>query len=398
LKGSNHLTDLRAVKRHYGLDWLRIGAFAILILYHSALHFGPHPWVVRAHQTYEWLALPLAAIYPWRLLVLFAVSGYATAAMMGRSKGIFPFFRERSSRLLIPLLFGITFIVPPQSWARFSVDYGYTGSLFQFWLQENFRFSSWFGHTLPHWEHLWFLGYLWAYTGLVVLFMACVRPWQRGATALAGLLAKGPAVLLAPISFLVITRLTLMKLGLTGTGMFDDWLGDSHYLPAFLFGFLLAIHPPLWDAIRRWWTAAAALAALSYGTIVALLGLYGTVENLPTIALALEAASDSMMGWSMMIVMFKLADTVLNRDHPLRETLARAIFPAYLVHQTAIVLMGWYLLDFKLPGVVAFIIIAATVVTSSAAAYWLATRVGWLGTLLGVPPRPSAPKTRLATA
>ncbi len=396
--GLDHLTELHAVKRHYGLDWLRIGAFAILILYHSALHFGPHPWVVRAHEVYEWLIWPLAAIYPWRLLVLFAVSGYATAAMMSRSTGIGAFFRERSGRLLIPLLFGMTFIIPPQSWARFSVDFGYTGTLLEFWTQENFRFSSWFGRTLPHWEHLWFLGYLWAYTGLAALFVATVPPWRRFASGLAGFLAKGPLVLIAPVAFLITARLGLMKLGLTGSGMFDDWLGDSHYLPAFLFGFLLALHPSLWAAIDRCWKGAALLSILSYGATASLFWIYGSIEGLPTLGLALEAIADSSMGWSMMIVMLKLADSALNRDHPWRETLARAIFPSYLVHQTAIVLMGWYLLDFKLPGLVAFAIISMTVVASSAGAYWLATRIGWIGTLLGVPPRPLPAKKRLAHA
>jgi len=27
--------------RHYGMDWLRIGAFALLILYHIGMYFVP---------------------------------------------------------------------------------------------------------------------------------------------------------------------------------------------------------------------------------------------------------------------------------------------------------------------------------------------------------------------
>jgi hypothetical protein len=35
------------IGRHFGLDWLRIGAFAILILYHIGLYFAPGHWHFR---------------------------------------------------------------------------------------------------------------------------------------------------------------------------------------------------------------------------------------------------------------------------------------------------------------------------------------------------------------
>ncbi len=386
------------MKRHFGLDWLRIGAFVILILYHSALHFGPHPWVLRAHQTHDWLVWPLHAVSPWRLIVLFAVSGYATAAMIGSKGSVGAFFRERSSRLLIPLLFGITIVVPPQSWVRLIADQGYTGSFLQFWLTENFRFGPFLGRTLPHWEHLWFLGYLWAYTALLALFIALVKPWKNLAARAAGLLSRGRVLLILPISFLIVARLALMKLGLTGEGMFDDWLGDSHYVPAFLFGFLIARHAELWAAVRRCRSVAALLAMLSYGVIAGTIALYGPLENLPTAALAVESAADSVMAWSMMIVMFALADRVFNHDHRWRAPLAQAIFPAYLVHQSVIVLVGWALLDWHLPGAVAFGVIALSVVAVSALAYLLAVRVRWMGSLLGVAPKARVTKPPLAAA
>jgi glucans biosynthesis protein C len=390
------LTDGLKIKRHLGLDWLRIGAFAILILYHTALHFGPHPWVVRAYHTYDWLVWPLNAVSPWRLLVLFAVSGYATAAMVTSKASVAAFFKERSSRLLIPLLFGMTVLVPPQSWVRMTVDFGYAADFAHFWLADNFRFGTLFGRPLPHWEHLWFLGYLWAYTALLAGFIAFVRPWRAILTRIGDLLAIGPMVLVLPIMLLVLSRLSLMKFGLTGGGMFDDWVGDSQYIPAFLFGFILAFHAPLWDAVRRWWRWALGMAVAAYTLMMALLWGYGGAAGLGMAGLAAETAADSIMAWSMLIVMLKLADTVLNRDSPWRPVLARAIFPAYLVHQTVIVLVGWALRDFGLPGGVVFLIIAGSVVIASAAAYQLAVRVRWMGPLLGVAGQSPAIKRALA--
>ena len=46
--------------RHYGMDWLRIGAFALLILYHIGMYFVPWDWHVKIAQpvSYTHLTLP----------------------------------------------------------------------------------------------------------------------------------------------------------------------------------------------------------------------------------------------------------------------------------------------------------------------------------------------------
>ena len=72
------------IGRHFGLDWLRIGAFAILILYHIGLYFAPGHWLVKSAEIEPWVAYPIAAISPWRLMIIFAVSGFASAAMLQR--------------------------------------------------------------------------------------------------------------------------------------------------------------------------------------------------------------------------------------------------------------------------------------------------------------------------
>ncbi|MEP7349794.1 MAG: acyltransferase family protein [Sphingorhabdus sp.] len=371
------------VQRHIGLDWLRIGAFAILIFYHSAMYFGPFHWVLKASHPADWLAYPLTAISPWRLMVLFAVSGYATAAMIAKS-GPGRFFGERSKRLLIPLFFGIAVIVPPQSWVRLATENIYTGSFTAFWLNDYFRFGPYSGHTLPHWEHLWFLGYLWGYTAVLAGFIALAPDWRRYAMVAGNWLGHGYRLVLIPAAAMIIFRLLMIKEGMANHGMFDDFIGDAHYIPAFLFGFLLARNPLLWDAVRRCWRLALAGSVTSYAVLAYALSAGSTDGNLPTWLHLAETVADSAMAWMMVPVAFQMAHILLNRDHPWRAILAEAVFPAYLVHQTVIVLFGWYLLRFDLSNIIGFTLIAAAVIVTSAAAYGLAKKVRWLGPLLGV--------------
>ncbi len=372
------------IGRHHGLDWLRIAAFAILIGYHTAMYIGPQNWVVKVASPSEWVAYPLNAVSPWRLMVLFAVSGYATAAMLGKFDGLSRVFAERSKRLLVPLLFGIAVLVPPQSWVRLVSENGYARSFTTFWLHDDFRFGDLLGHTLPHWEHLWFLGYLWAYTALLVAAVMWLPGWKSGSAKLAAWLSKGHRLLLVPIAIMVPLRLVMVKEGLATHGMFDDFIGDEHYIPAFLIGYLLAGHPVLWEAIRRTWKGAAALSLLALVAlmIVTAYDLSGT--EMPTPLLILNNIADTMMAWAMIPVALYVADRFLNRSSSWRQTLAEAVFPAYLVHQTVIVVLGWYLLRFNLPNAAAFTIIATAVIASSALAYWLARQLGRAGMLLGV--------------
>ena len=74
------------MQRHYGLDWLRIGAFAILILYHIGMVFVP--WGFHAKlATEQWVTIPMMLSNPWRLSLLFLVSGYASRALCVRHPG-----------------------------------------------------------------------------------------------------------------------------------------------------------------------------------------------------------------------------------------------------------------------------------------------------------------------
>ncbi|MGC8001012.1 hypothetical protein ACP3XN_26790, partial [Salmonella enterica] len=72
------------MERHYGLDWLRIGAFGLLILYHIGMVFVPWGFHAKTAQPLPWVVVPMLAINSWRLLLLFVVSGYASRALLVR--------------------------------------------------------------------------------------------------------------------------------------------------------------------------------------------------------------------------------------------------------------------------------------------------------------------------
>jgi len=64
------------------MDWLRIGAFVLLIFYHVGFSFTPWGYQTPSRGVVGWAEIPLLGLSAWRLALLFAISGYASAALL----------------------------------------------------------------------------------------------------------------------------------------------------------------------------------------------------------------------------------------------------------------------------------------------------------------------------
>jgi len=370
--------------RHYGLDWLRIGAFALLIFYHVGMVFVPWAYHVKLPGP-DWATVPMLATNPWRLSLLFVVSGYASRALLTRSPALGAFARSRSARLLIPLAFGMAVVVPPQPWAELASKFGYAGSYWTFWTHDYFIFSSLHGVPMPTWNHLWFVAYLWAYTMALALALAAVPArvrdaGQRGFDRLFG----GPAVLVLPLAWLLVVDLWLFPGGQETHGLFDDGLAHATYLPAFLFGFGLAAAPGVLAALVRWWKPMAALAVLSYA-VAAGIEWHWPGDAIPPYPVGhIFSAARAVQGWSSIAALIGFVDRHWNHDHRWRQMLTEAVFPFYLIHQTIIVVVAWLLTPAGLGAGANFAILVAATVAGCWAFYLIGRSIAPLRPLIGL--------------
>lgn len=377
--------------RHYGLDWLRIAAFTLLIVYHIGMVFSPWDWVLKTPYRVPALITPMSLLTPWRLALLFAVSGYASWHLFAKSGRAGAFLRSRNIRLLIPLAFGMAVLVPIEMWVRV-MDKGYPHGLIQFWTHDYWRSGEFWGRQFPSWEHLWFVAYLWAYTAILAAGLALNRPRLEACAAwLVAWLSKGWRILWAPVALLALAKLALLFVVEEEHGLFRDWAGHAQYVPMFLFGFVLAGSPQLWAPLQRWWKAAFAIAAAAGATVVTVELTFPGEAIPPHWVMATERAAQVTMAWTMTIALFVLADRHWNRDHRWRKPLAEAVFPFYLIHQPAIVLITWYSLPLGLNPLVEFALLLAGTSVICAAFYLFGREFGWLRPLIGLGPRHRKP-------
>ena len=387
-----------AVERHYGLDWLRIGAFALLILYHVGMVFVPWSYHVKLPGP-AWATVPMLAVNPWRLALLFLVSGYASRALLVRTPTLGAFTRNRSARLLVPLVFGMAVVVPPQPWAELASKFGYAESFATFWARDYFVFASIHGVPLPAWNHLWFVAYLWVYTMMLAALLAALpyavrEAMQRGFERA----FAGAAVLAVPLAWLVAVDLWLFPGGRETHAMVDDWVAHAIYLPAFLFGFALAAAPRVLAALVRWWRPMAVVAVLSYA-VAAAIAWHWPGKAIPPYPVGhVFSAARAVQGWSAIAALIGFADRHWNRDHRWRAMLTEAVFPFYLVHQTIIVVVAWALIPAGLGMGANFAVLVVATISGCWLFYLVGRSIAPLRPLIGLRARPRRPSPSLSMA
>ena len=85
--------------RRYDLDWLRIFAFGVLILYHVGMFYVTWDWYLKSRYSSAFLE-PIMGLTAGRLALLFFISGAALRLAMDR-RAVGSFLSDRITRLLV---------------------------------------------------------------------------------------------------------------------------------------------------------------------------------------------------------------------------------------------------------------------------------------------------------
>ncbi|MBN8808472.1 MAG: acyltransferase [Sphingomonas sp.] len=371
------------MRRHYGMDWLRIGAFALLILYHAAMVFTPWGFHVKTERPIEWMSVAMLITNPWRLTLLFLVSGYASRALLAKSDGVGAFLSSRTARLLIPLAFGIAVMVPPQSWVELVTQHAYPHGFGYFLLHDYFAFDDAVGIGLPTWNHLWFVAYLFTYTAALALLL--VLPWPARTQHWFDRAFGGWRALVLPTLYLILSQVVIFHRWADTQDLIHDGTAHLAFFPAFLFGFALARSPSVMAGFVRWWPVAAVLAAGSYAVGAGIELAYPDGGPFPPPWIADQMlVAHQIQSWTTVAALVGIAERYLNRDAPFRSMLTEAVFPFYLIHQTIIVLVEYWVRPLGIGAAGEFSVLVIATVAGCWAFYRIGREIGWLRPLIGL--------------
>lgn len=374
--------------RRYELDWVRIFAFFLLVLYHVGMYYVSWDWHVKSPHASDTLEPLMLASSPWRLSLLFFISGVACSHLL--HKRPVGFVGERSRRLLIPLLFGMLVVVPPQAYFEVveKLPGGYHDGYLAFW-GRYLRGDDSFCRAgdcldLPTWNHLWFVAYLWVYCLLLGLGMRWLGGGVRR-SIFEGIAAalSGWRLLWVPIVALGLARISLLDRFESTHALVDDWYNHAQYALVFAFGVVLARRDAAWTLLARTRWMTLLLALLAYAAILGYFTTYSDIEPPQSLRMAMRMVWASFQ-WLAIAAVVGFALAFAPGDSPARRYLTEAVFPVYILHQSLIVVFSQGLEPLGLlPPVEGPLLVFATL-AASFAGFELVRRVDPLRPLFGL--------------
>jgi glucan biosynthesis protein C len=381
------------MNRRHDIDALRVLAFAGVILYHVAMYYvADWPWHLKSPHAAEWLQTPMRALNLWRMDLVFLISGLALGFLQ-RSRPTGALLRERSWRLLLPLVFGMLVIVPFQAYAQ-GVANGHIAPGFAAFLRRYLVGGPWpagafdgsdFGLT---WNHLWYLPYLWLYTTLLVVLQPLLdsAAGQRLRVAFCGL--RGAALLLPALPLMAWSLTVWPHFPPTHDLIHDGWL-HAVYVTLFLYGWWAGTDAGWWSAVARWRRRALGIAL---GMLALYLGLRALPADLPAPRLLLRLVADAYL-WTALLAILGWGHVRLNRPWRWLPWARESVYPWYVLHQTLIIALAWWLAPGQLGPVVEPTLLLAGTLMGCWAITALVRRTGWLRPLFGLGPRRAGPAT-----
>ena len=351
------------------LDWLRVTAFGLLILYHSGMAWSGWHWHLNSAEDIGWLREAMRFVNRWRMPLIFVVSGGAIVLALGwRTPAVFAVDRLR--RLLLPLAFGMIVLVPPQVYAERRYSGQFTGSFLD-WLPQAFVGTYPAGNL--SWHHLWFVAYV-----LVLSFVAL--PYFLWARTPAGQAAQAAAARAAGrfgLHWLMALPLAasilwLAPLSRNINGLIGDWHGLVYNGLLLVYGGFLFGTSGMRDLLarQRWLSLSAGVTTYAVLYLVFFDGAVAPrVPSVERPAFALLSALNTL-AWLFTAVGF--ASRYLTMRPRFLSKATEAVYPFYMIHQTVTVIAVYWLLTFEVPPVVGFLVaVVATFGVTWAVYAWL---------------------------
>lgn len=338
-------------QRRYDIDWIRVIVFDILILYHVCMFFVEWDWHIKNNELVSWIEYPMKFINQWRIPILFVVSGMGTRFALSYKSGK-QYIKERFSRLFIPLLFGILIIVPPQVYLERLAEGETYKSFFNFYPQ---FFNGIYPTGNLSWHHLWFLPYLLTMSILATPIFIWLRKEDNSIVETIGnVVKKQPFFLYFPVIFLSIAEYSLQSYPITHAFV-GDWYCWGMYSLLFVLGFILiCLKDIFWENVEKLRLATLFIGCLSYLILI----FYAEGKQFNESIYWWIPFVKVVNMWSWILTIFAWSAKYLNRHSELVLYRNKAVYPFYILHQTIIVICGYFLMELPIHYSIKMLIMA----------------------------------------
>lgn len=332
------------------IDALRVISVLLLIPFHVARIFDVwETFYAKNAEVSPALTSIVAFLNPWHMPLLFVLAGAAGwLALRKRSGG--EYRRERVKRLIIPFVFALFVIIPPQAYLGMLTHGMQPGSYLEFYptffqIQPD-DLSGYVGTFTP--GHMWFVLFLFFFSLIALPLFLYLRGevGARKLDRLATFLERRGAIYL----FVIVLAFTEMLPDLGGKNPFT-------YILLFIAGYVLMAHPRMMEIVEQRRRLALLLGVISMATVFAvwLSGVRMVDFSPESIAFAFLRHLNT---WAWVIALLGFGRSILNRGGAWLRHASEIAYPFYILHQTVIVIVGYVVVQWPIELIAKFLIIS----------------------------------------
>jgi len=374
-------------ERRYDIDWLRVLAMLSIFLFHCARFFNYEDWHVKNNQLDIGMSVFVSFLVLLIMPLFFLLSGKGSYfALSFRTSG--KYITERFKRLVVPFLFG-TFVVliPLQVYIERVSHLQFVGSFIEFYphyfdglyaLGGNF---AWMG------LHLWFLEFLFIFSliSLPLFLYLRTEAIKRRISRVAAYLKKPGTIFLLGIPLVIMGLLVDLQPGGIGLLIFNRAFGGwslAEYIIFFIYGYLIASDLNFKETLERHRKIALVMGVITSTLLMQLLYFYSLG---PSFTYILSAILRPFSSWLLLVAILGFGSKYLSFNNRVLKYANEAVLPFYILHQTVIVTIGFYIASWNASVIVKYFILSTLSFVVIVSIYdLLIKRNNWLRFLFGM--------------
>jgi len=342
--------------RLYFIDSIRVLAFLLLILFHSALPFVNYNWEVKNEEKSDLLLSIVLWFHQWRLPLLFFISGVGIYFSL-KTRSILKFLVERFRRLFIPLVFAMLFTIPVQVYVEYVQKGRVTGSYFEFY-PSVWDFVPYPAGSLT-WSHMWFVVYLLSFIFVLIpLFSVLKVPIiEKYKDQFSTLLSS--KYLLFLVFLIQYYNYYEFYLAYPEQGsLVEDWFVFNSSITYLILGYLFASSSQFWENCERYRKTTLTIAGITSALLFIQYYLPNALPKKEGMDAQIYFFLDALQIWSIILTIIGFAKKHLNASSNLLNYLNQAVFPFFIIHQTIIVAIGYWIVQLKVSVLTKYLLLS----------------------------------------
>lgn len=363
-------------ERLYYLDWLKVFAILMVFIFHNTHFFDFLDWGIKNNTESFGMMLIFFLIHFWSMPLFFLLAGAGTKFAL-EYKTSKEYILDRVKRLIIPLFVGMLLLAPPQGYFENLSKLKFHGSFINYYpyffkhLSHVISLNAFGNNTY----HLWFLGFLFVFSLIALpLFILLKNDAAKSfISKIASFCDKRGIIFLFALP-IFISHLVLR----VSFPEYNDWADFLYWLIYFIYGYIIFSHLKFKQAINRHCKAAFIIAIVCLLSIIAMLLLGYSINDIThpdySIQSIIFMIIYSFLTWSWIIFMLSTGFKLLNFNNKFLKYSSEAVLPFYLLHQTIILIIGFYVVQWDDSIIAKFLFISSTSLITTILIYDLCIR------------------------